>query len=219
MGFFRQEYWIGLQFPSLGDLPDPGREPAPPVSLALRADSLPAKPLGKSHPDTWESAYFRNWMTYLGEDMGCASGADCRGITWNSKLAPLVEHEGLLCSACQSKHPWSLVWTCQLWAQNILYRMLLWEMLKDESKWVCTAFIFSARAQSLLEVSVAEKLEPCHQKLQIPHILHTPIFSSRTRCLLTLTLAQKSPLSSLSLDDISALHWFLFKTKIYGKGE
>ena len=27
MGFSRQEYWCGLPFPSLGDLPDPGIEP------------------------------------------------------------------------------------------------------------------------------------------------------------------------------------------------
>ena len=36
MGFPRQEYWSGLPFPSLGDLPNPGIEPAPP---ALQADS------------------------------------------------------------------------------------------------------------------------------------------------------------------------------------
>ena len=28
MGFPRQEYWSGLPFPPLGDLPDPGIEPA-----------------------------------------------------------------------------------------------------------------------------------------------------------------------------------------------
>ena len=27
MGFSRQEYWIGLPFPTPGDLPDPGIEP------------------------------------------------------------------------------------------------------------------------------------------------------------------------------------------------
>ena len=31
MGFPRQEYWSGLPFPSPGDLPDPGIEPAPPA--------------------------------------------------------------------------------------------------------------------------------------------------------------------------------------------
>ena len=36
MGFSRQEYWSGLPFPSLGDLPDPGIEPGSP---ALQADS------------------------------------------------------------------------------------------------------------------------------------------------------------------------------------
>ena len=30
-GFSRQEYWSGLLFPSLGDLPDPGIEAASPV--------------------------------------------------------------------------------------------------------------------------------------------------------------------------------------------
>ena len=35
MGFSRQEYWIGLPFPSPGDLPDSGIEPEFPVSPAL----------------------------------------------------------------------------------------------------------------------------------------------------------------------------------------
>ena len=38
MGFFRQEYWSGLPFPSLGDLPNPGIKPRSP---ALQAESLP----------------------------------------------------------------------------------------------------------------------------------------------------------------------------------
>ena len=47
MGFFRQEYWSGLPFPSPGDLLYPGIEPASPVAPALQAASLPAKPSGK----------------------------------------------------------------------------------------------------------------------------------------------------------------------------
>ena len=35
MGFSRQEYWSGLQFPSPRDLPDPGIEPASVISPAL----------------------------------------------------------------------------------------------------------------------------------------------------------------------------------------
>ena len=41
-GFFRQEYWSGLSFPTSGDLPDPGIKPKSP---ALQVNSLPL-----SHP-------------------------------------------------------------------------------------------------------------------------------------------------------------------------
>ena len=37
IGFSRHEYWSGLPFLSLGDLPDPGTEPGSPE---LQADSL-----------------------------------------------------------------------------------------------------------------------------------------------------------------------------------
>ena len=44
MGFSRQEYWSGLQFPSPGDLSDPGIEPESP---AFQADALTSEPPGK----------------------------------------------------------------------------------------------------------------------------------------------------------------------------
>ena len=58
MGFSRQEYWSGLPFPSLGNLPNPGIEPASPALAggffttstiweALSRVSLPLKPLGE----------------------------------------------------------------------------------------------------------------------------------------------------------------------------
>ena len=47
IGFFRQEYWSGLPFPSPGDLPDPGIEPR---SSALQADSLLTELPGKPDP-------------------------------------------------------------------------------------------------------------------------------------------------------------------------
>ena len=43
MGFFRQEYWCGLPFPSPRDLPDPGIKPGSP---ALQEESLPSEPPG-----------------------------------------------------------------------------------------------------------------------------------------------------------------------------
>ena len=47
VGFSKQEYWSGLPFPSPGNLPDPGIEPAAPETPALQADSLPIEPPGK----------------------------------------------------------------------------------------------------------------------------------------------------------------------------
>ena len=44
MEFSRQEYWSGLPFSSLGDLPNPGIEPQSP---ALQVDSLLSEPSGK----------------------------------------------------------------------------------------------------------------------------------------------------------------------------
>ena len=43
MGFSRQEYWSGLPFHSLGDLPDPGIEAGSP---ALQPDALPSESSG-----------------------------------------------------------------------------------------------------------------------------------------------------------------------------
>ena len=44
VGFLQQVYWRGLPFPSPGDPPDPGIEPASPVSPALQVDSFTAEP-------------------------------------------------------------------------------------------------------------------------------------------------------------------------------
>ena len=46
MEFSRQEYWSGLPFPSLGNLPDPGIEHTSLAPPALAADSLPLHHLG-----------------------------------------------------------------------------------------------------------------------------------------------------------------------------
>ena len=50
MGFPKQEYLDGLQFPSQGDLSDPGIEPMSPVSPALAG--------GFFTRVTWEALFF-----------------------------------------------------------------------------------------------------------------------------------------------------------------
>ena len=47
MEFCRQEYWSGLPFPSPGDLPDPGIEPASLVSPAPAGGFFTTEPPGK----------------------------------------------------------------------------------------------------------------------------------------------------------------------------
>ena len=46
MGFFRQEYWSGLPFPSPEEFPNPGIKPESP---ALQEDSLPTELPGKPY--------------------------------------------------------------------------------------------------------------------------------------------------------------------------
>ena len=47
MGFFRQEYWSGLPFPSPGYLSNPWIKPASPVASALAGRFFTTEPPGK----------------------------------------------------------------------------------------------------------------------------------------------------------------------------
>ena len=58
----RAEYWSGLPFPSLGDLPKPGIEPRSP---ALQADSLPAEPQGSPRILEWVAYPFSSGSSLL----------------------------------------------------------------------------------------------------------------------------------------------------------
>ena len=51
MGFSGQDFWSGLSFPSLEDLPDPGIEPGFPT---LQADVLPSEPPGKPNTSNYQ---------------------------------------------------------------------------------------------------------------------------------------------------------------------
>ena len=62
LGFSRQEYWSRLPFHPLGDLPNPGVEPAPAESPELQVDSLPTEPPG-SPRHIWRRV--GNWSRFL----------------------------------------------------------------------------------------------------------------------------------------------------------
>ena len=62
-GFSRKEYWSGLPFPSLGDLPNPGIEPR---SSTLQADSEPpGKPLPNGNQSN-STIFFLKMMMMMG---------------------------------------------------------------------------------------------------------------------------------------------------------
>ena len=64
MEFSRQEYWSGLLFPSLGDLPDPGIKPRSP---ALQMDYLPAYSLYSVlfFHITWHLLHYFSCLSYI----------------------------------------------------------------------------------------------------------------------------------------------------------
>ena len=58
IGFYKQEYWSGLPFPSPGDLLDPRIKPRSP---ALKADSLPTELQGKPYKRNVLSKTYGNY--------------------------------------------------------------------------------------------------------------------------------------------------------------
>ena len=67
MEFYRQEYWSGLPFPSLGDLPDPGIIPEFPASPSLAVGffttAQPEKPPYYVWP--WENKLTSLMLSFL----------------------------------------------------------------------------------------------------------------------------------------------------------
>ena len=80
MGFFWEEYWSELPFPSPGDLPNPGIKPVSPVSSALQADFLSAEPLGKllattcSWPQSLFSSVTETFLNQVGQCQAQGTG-------------------------------------------------------------------------------------------------------------------------------------------------
>ena len=58
MEFPRYEFWSGLPFPSLGDLPDPGIEPESHTSLALAGRYFTTESPGKPCPYVYDCLFF-----------------------------------------------------------------------------------------------------------------------------------------------------------------
>ena len=90
MGFSRQEYWSGLPFPSLGDLPDPGIEPRSPAlktdallpeppgkHFLLRRSLIGCSPWGRKESDVTERLHFHFSLSCIGEGNGDPLQCSC----------------------------------------------------------------------------------------------------------------------------------------------
>ena len=84
MGFFRQEYWSWLSFPPLGDLLNPGTEPASLISPALAGGFFTTRA-------TWEA----QMMRYREPD---PEGSRAQGLLsqWSLRCANLLACGGIL---------------------------------------------------------------------------------------------------------------------------
>ena len=94
MGLSRQEYWSGLPFPSLGDLPDPGIEPGSP---ALQAGSLPVELQGKIYIYMCVCMYIRVYTVFLSRLSSLCSGNVNGLLCYLLKCFKLVNGLFLLC--------------------------------------------------------------------------------------------------------------------------
>ena len=61
MGFSRQEYWSGLLCPPLGDLPDPGIEPASLMSPALAGGLFTTSATWEASVEQYCTAEMKQW--------------------------------------------------------------------------------------------------------------------------------------------------------------
>ena len=132
MGFPRKEYWTGLPFPSLGDLPDSGIEPASLVSPALQVDSLPLShlgSLGNRYPGYFifllKYSCFFVFLFFL---QCCVNF--CHAAKWFSYICILF-HDGL----SQDMEYSSLCYTvgpCGLFILIILFCLLIFELFCDK---------------------------------------------------------------------------------------
>ena len=88
MGFPRWKYWSGLPFPSLGDRPAPGIEPA---SRALQLDSLPLSHQGSPHSCCckWQNfILFYGWAVFIA--LGLPSDSVVKNILANREDVALT---------------------------------------------------------------------------------------------------------------------------------
>ena len=97
LGFPRHEYWSGLQFPSLGDLPDPGIEPGSLRTPALAGRFFTTEPPGKPVVPCWSEPNAGQLLSQSMEDWcsGQSSQNLCLGVVRSGLQAECLVYVGV----------------------------------------------------------------------------------------------------------------------------
>ena len=108
LGFPRQEYWSGLPFPSLGDLPDQGIEPTSPAmqadALLLESHNLGSAP---SHPRL--KLFLQTMLGTVGAGRAEANSSNCAGKQSPRNLSSTKRKWGCpLCPFVSPNKMWAL---------------------------------------------------------------------------------------------------------------
>ena len=179
MGFPRKEYWSGLPFPSLGDLPNPGIEPESP---AFQADSLPPEPQGKPlislvalySFSLWDQSF---WLRFgLGSCSESLPYTTGRYVLWMSSA--VVNLATTLYPACAY---FTKLFMPELWRATISSYPEPWDKQNKEKHLLCTLLdiLFSVSFDIVVQYSLV-RLIPIPKALLLV----------RTHAFLTITLPE-----------------------------
>ena len=158
MGFSKQQFWSGLPFPTLGDLPNPGIEPTSPVSPALASGFFTTEPLGgcKERTDRrWNGLSRVRYTTLRASQVAqmVKNPPANAGDTGDKRLIPgsgrsLGGGNGNPLQYCCLENPkdrgnwWTIVHGCRVghdWS-NLTCTLEYWlqELLNEKKKWYHT---------------------------------------------------------------------------------
>ena len=99
----RQEYWVGLSFPSAGDLPDPGIEPRSPT---LQVDTSPAEPPGKPNMHRSHQYYEGHRKCFSSMSLSFLIHSVSAFLILAHKLIPTLSHNILVLIISSSSFNW-----------------------------------------------------------------------------------------------------------------
>ena len=174
MGFSRQEYWNGLQFPSPRDLSDPGIEPRSPV---LYADSLPSEPLEKP-PNICKSSNIPGWQSSIRKKEPLACWSCHQQSQGNGSESPARSTEAWLGRILGT---WLHVWA-RTWAGSLTnpFRMV---SMQSALGFRCTEVFNSPGWSHFAQIPWHPGVSANTQRITVPNFIKETTFICNSTCL------------------------------------